>query len=240
MRAWRIGTRSGRRVLACASRIAIGSRRDEGSYSACACDGSKRGVQQMMRTTTVVSGPDQFRSRFVARKMPADAHRLAAHDGAEADPVHPVQVVERRVGEFVEYLPGLDERRPFEFHLHPEQPPLVDARPDLHGRERAVEVDEAVVAEAAQAPPSAETAHLPEGRVPSPAHVVEAGSDGDDRIPNLAQWDELPSLAPELDERRRAAEPAVGRVDVGPDERSLRGKVLGVAGVVRRKMRAFP
>src|SRR5213079_1911727 len=108
---------------------------------------------------------------------------------------------------------------------------LVDARAQLRARQRAVEVDEAVRAEAAQRPLPAERGELPEGRVPVAARVVGERVQREDRVA-LAERDEVAPVGAELDERAGAPDALVGELAVEDAERAARRDVGRVAAVV--------
>src|SRR5439155_795156 len=87
-----------------------------------------------------------------------------------------------RVAQPVKHVAGVEEGRHLDLQGHAEEMPLVDARAQLRARQRAVEVDEAVRAEAAQRPLPAERGELPEGRVPVAARVVGERVQREDRV----------------------------------------------------------
>src|SRR5262249_46665380 len=132
---------------------------------------------------------------------------LRADDRAYPEAADHVQIVQRGIVDVPEHLARFDERRQLELALHAEELSLVDARPELGGEERAVEIGEPVAAEAAERAPAAEAVHHPEGRVGAALEVVDEGAHGEDGIPELAaERDEVAPLEAERDERRAAAD----------------------------------
>src|SRR5437773_2620602 len=100
----------------------------------------------------VDAGEDRRPFRAVAHVD--EAHDLRPHYAADAEAAHGVEVGDGRVGDTVEYLAALEERRQLDFQVDAEDLVLPDARAQLGARQRAVEVDEALRPVAAQGPPA--------------------------------------------------------------------------------------
>src|SRR4029079_3876219 len=130
--------------------------------------------------------------------------QLRPHQRADTQAADDVEVGEGRIVDVPEHLAGLDERRELELAVHAEELPLVDAGAELGREKRAVEVDEAVAAVAAERAAPAEAVPEPEGRVGAALHVVDESACRQDRVlPLAAERDEVAPLEAERDERRR-------------------------------------
>src|SRR5262245_45030605 len=99
----------------------------------------------------------------------------------------------------MKHLAEVDERSQLELRIHPEDPPLVDPRPELRRREEPILVDEASGAEATESVMSPDLILLEERYVVRSLDVVGARMHGEHEA--LAEGNELARLGAVLDER---------------------------------------